>query len=223
MKVTNQSIVSDPTLEAMLTPDVYQVALNYADRLARRTRNAFEARDLVHAGMVNIADHYEGRCHEIRDLGALLTTAMQNEYLMWIRLQHENSRSKRDLHLATGSLQDYLDPVDENGQSIEAKEVVPLPLRTLPETDRMIRTHDVETAIARLPAKDRRFVRVYMQTEGGHLRYRGFSLSQTAKILGIPPRTAGHWWERIRPKLARLLADYAPLERADKTSREKSA
>jgi RNA polymerase sigma factor (sigma-70 family) len=214
------------SFDDLITPEVYQVALNYADRLARRTRNGLEAVELVQEALTNIADHYEGQYEDIRDLGALLTTAIQNEYLMWLRTGREGWTPK-SRYLATGSVSEYLDPVDENGTPCEAKGTVPRQLQTLPQTDRMIRGHDVETAILKLSPYDQRLVRVYMMTQADGV-YQGashedLSIRQAADRLGVPKTTAHRHWQRIQRQLAVLLADYAPVERADKTSPAKSA
>jgi RNA polymerase sigma factor (sigma-70 family) len=209
---------ADPEFERMLTPDVYQNAVRTAaKRYLKLTYGAFRARDFVHTAIANIMKSYKGRYHEINDLGALLTTSMLNLYLEWIRKTSEGyPDSAKAKYLWTQPPEDFEEEVGADitpggdGPDVYA-EPVPLALTTTPETDHMIREHDVARAIATLPPDDQTFVRLYMASQGVAPYDDHLSLRAVARHYGQHSMWANRRWTKIRLTLAERLAEYAPL------------
>jgi hypothetical protein len=125
--------------------------------------------------------------------------------------------------LMTWGIDSYLEPA-ESTETVTVpwtKWGVPHQLQVIPDTDRMIREHDVETAISSLPPDEQRMARLYMKTDSPCREL--LSTRHLAELLGMPHGSIPRKWIPIRNKLAVLLADYAPEKRAERTSHGKVA
>jgi RNA polymerase sigma factor (sigma-70 family) len=198
MKVTNRSIRFDD----LLTPDIYERLLNLAKRFAAKSLEGLEAEDLVQEAIRSVVETYQGRYHDIKDLGATLTQAMTNDYRNWLE-------RVKPWHLRKEMLTDFLDPIDASGGAEAVGVLMPESLTVSSGEFHTILQHDVETAIGKLSPADQRLVRAYMQTDNE--RVGGpFSNRQTAQRLGLPHATVARHITKVLWRLRWLLADYAP-------------
>jgi RNA polymerase sigma factor (sigma-70 family) len=191
------------TFESLLTDDVYQAALRYAERFSKRMGVLFEPEDLVHEGLRAIAARYEGSYDSITNLGSLLSLEIYSRYVNWLTWDGQK------WHRAARSLTEYEAPAHGEDRMARA---IPPEMWVLQETDRTILQHDVENAIAKLSPEDQRLVRAYMASESGSVAG-ALSGREAARKLGIWNMEVSRRLPGVLAQLREHLADYAPPQR----------